>query len=324
MGKTLSFVIPCYRSEDTIRVVIEEISAVMQKANNYDYEIITVNDCSPDRVLAVLEQLAEENLHVKVIDFAKNMGKGSAVLAGFAAANGDIIVSLDDDGQCPVDQTLNLIAPLENGYDVSIARYPHKKQSALKNFGSHVNALMARILLDKPKGLQTSNFFAVKRYICDEMLRYKNPYPYISGLFLRATSYVINVDMEERERICGTSGFTFLKSFKLLLNGFTAFSVKPLRVATISGLITALFGFLFAIYIVVKKIFHPEIEAGYSSLMAVILFIGGVIMLCLGLIGEYVGRIYISLNSSPQYVIRRTINIKKETAEVTNADFMQR
>jgi len=309
MSKLLSFVIPCYRSEDTIEAVIAEINNVMQQTDEYDYEIIAVNDCSPDNVLAVLKQLAEKMSYVKVIDFAKNMGKGSAVMAGYSAAKGDIVINLDDDGQCPVDCVFDLIAPLANGYDVSIAKYFKKKQSTFKNFGSCINDLMSCALLDKPKDLQISNFMAVKRFICDEMLRYKNPYPYISGLFLRATSRVINVPMEERERISGTSGYTFVKSLKLLLNGFTAFSVKPLRLATFMGIISAVIGFVFAIYVVLRKLIYSEIAAGYSSLMAVLLFIGGIIMVCLGLIGEYVGRIYISLNNSPQYVIRQTINL---------------
>lgn len=306
----LSFVIPCYNSENTIASVINEIDVIMQQKNEYEYEIIAVNDSSPDNVWYVLENLTKERSNIKAIDLAKNMGKHSALMAGYSYAQGDIIISLDDDGQCPVDRLWDLLEPLEHGYDIVIARYPKKKQSAFKNFGSKVNDLMACFLLNKPKDLKLSNFYAIKRFICKEILRYTNPYPYISGLFLRSTMRIKNVYMEERERILGNSGYTFSKSLKLWLNGFTAFSVKPLRIATIIGFFTSLSGFIFALYVVLRKIYYPNIPSGYSSIMAVQLFIGGVIMLCLGLIGEYVGRIYISLNNSPQYVIRQTKNIE--------------
>jgi len=188
-------------------------------------------------------------------------------------------------------------------------RYPVKKQSVLKNFGSFINAKMAQHLLKKPKELQLSNFSAMKRFVCIEILRYQNPYPYIDGLFLRTTGRIANVPMEERERQIGNTGYTFRKSLNLWLNGFTAFSVLPLRMAILLGLMFSGVGFLFGIWVVVHKFLTPDILAGYSSLMAVTLFVSGILMMMLGLIGEYVGRIYISINNSPQYVIREAINI---------------
>ncbi|MCM1054513.1 MAG: glycosyltransferase family 2 protein [Bacteroides sp.] len=314
MKTLLSFVIPCYRSEFTIKKVINEIiETVAQRCDKYDYEIICVNDCSPDNVFEVLKKLCEVNSKIKVIDFAKNMGKHAALMAGYSFADGDIVVSLDDDGQCPLDKLDELLNPLYEGYDVSIARYPKKKQSWFKNFGSKINHYMACALLGKPKELQISNFLAVKRFVCIEILNYTNPYPYIGGLILRTTNKIKNVVMEERNRLNGSSGYTFIKSLKLLINGFTAFSVKPLRLATILGFFTAGVGFCFAVWIVVQKIINPEIASGYSSIMSVILFVGGVLMFLLGLIGEYVGRIYISLNKSPQYVIRKKINLEEKS-----------
>lgn len=306
--KMISFVIPCYRSENTIEGVITEIRHEMEYHKEVPYEIITVNDRSPDHVFQVLNALAAEDPQVKVIDLAKNMGKHAAMMAGYSVVSGDIIVNLDDDGQCPLDHLWELLAPLDKGYDISIAKYPRKMESAFKRFGSCINTLMARAVIGKPKDLAMSNFSAMRRFVCQELMRYRNAYPYIDGLFLRTTSNIANVEMEERERVSGSTGYTFLKSLKLWVNGFTAFSVKPLRLATVAGFFTSLFGFVFAIFVVVRKMLHPELAAGYSSLMAVLLFIGGIIMLCLGLIGEYVGRIYISINNSPQYVIRDKIN----------------
>lgn len=306
--RKISFVIPCYRSEHTIEGVIDEIKYAMNIHPECEFEIVTVNDRSPDDVLSVLKALAKENRNIKVIDLAKNMGKHAALMAGFSKVTGDIIVNLDDDGQCPIDQLWNLLDPLDEGADISIAKYPQKKESRFKRFGSGVNTLMARMIIGKPKGLAMSNFSAMKRFVCEELIRYRSAYPYIDGLYLRTTSSIANVVMEERERLSGTTGYTFLKSLKLWVNGFTAFSVRPLRAATAIGFIVALSGFLYGLYIVVKKILNPAMLVGYGSIMAALLFIGGTIMLLLGMLGEYVGRIYICINNSPQYVIRDTIN----------------
>lgn len=310
--KKISFVIPCYCSELTIRNVISEIQFTVEKRTDYTYEIIAVNDCSPDNILDVLKRLSQNDKHIKVIDLAKNCGKHAAMMAGYSVAKGDIIVNLDDDGQCPMDKLWDLIAPLNAGYDIAIAKYPVKKQSAFKNFGSRINALMAQYLIGKPENLYLSNFSAMKRFVVEEIVKYNKPYPYMDGLMLRTTSKICNVEMEERERIAGEGHYTFIKSLKLWLNGFTAFSVKPLRISSVLGAVSALIGFVFGIVTIINKMMYPEILAGYSSMMSVLLFIGGMIMMMLGMVGEYVGRIYICINNSPQYVIRNTINVGRE------------
>jgi len=311
MGEYYSFVIPCYGSEQTITGVVKEIERKMSERPNIVYEIIAVNDCSPDNVLSVLKDILKNNTQLKIIDLAKNGGKHAAMMAGFSVVQGDIIINLDDDGQCPLDRLWDLVEPLYNGYDISIAKYSKKMQSIVKNFGSRINAIMATHLIAKPKTLELSNFSAVKRFAIDEMKKYTNPYPYIDGLFIRTTSKIRNVEMEERERTIGRGNYTIKKSLSLWLNGFTAFSVKPLRVATLFGCICAVVGFIYGFFTIINKLMHPEILVGYSSLMAVLLFVGGLIMIMLGLIGEYIGRIYISINNSPQYVIREMINIDK-------------
>lgn len=314
--KTISFVIPCYASEGSVALVMEEIRTTVGQKPDYDYEIVAVNDCSPDNVLAVLRQEAADDPKVKVVDLAKNGGRHCALMAGFHVTCGDYVVCIDDDLQCPTERLWDLLAPLEGGdYDVSIARYARKKQSAFKNFGSGVQDRVSNWLLGKDKNLKFSNFSAMRKFVRDEVIRYRNPYPYISGLMLRATSRVCNVDMEERERTIGSGHYTFKKSFALWMNSFTAFSVKPLRISMACGSICAVAGLLMALYVVVNKLIHPGVPAGYSSMMAVTLFIGGMILLMLGLIGEYIGRIYISLNNSPQFVVRETWNVDDERKE---------
>ena len=147
----LSFVIPCYGSENTVSTVIEEIINKVAEKSEYDYEIIAVNDCSPDNVYDVLKKATQTNSKIRVIDLAKNVGKHAALMAAFAHIKGDYVICVDDDGQCPVDRLWDLLKPLDDGFDMSVAKYPKRKQSIIKNIGSKINSLMTRILLDKPK-----------------------------------------------------------------------------------------------------------------------------------------------------------------------------
>lgn len=306
--KKLSFVIPCYRSENTISAVIDEIHETVTADGRYDYEVILVNDCSPDAVFDKICELAEQNPRIIGIDLARNFGQHSAIMAGFSYVTGDIVIGLDDDGQTPADEVFKLVDALDDDNDLVFAEYKNKMHSGFRNFGSKVNDRMAQSLIGKPKKLKIMSYFACKRYVVDEVLHYENPYPYISGLLLRTTNRVINVEVNHRERLEGTSGYTIRKLLLLWLNGFTAFSVKPLRIATIIGFITAAIGFLYGLYVIINKAFiNPLAPVGYSSTLAVMLFLGGMLMLILGMVGEYVGRIYLSINRAPQFVIRRKV-----------------
>ena len=306
----ISFAIPCYRSEKTIELVVNEIIQTMSEREKFDYEIVLVNDCSPDNVFKVIRKLATDNEKIKAIDLAHNMGQHSALMAAYSVCVGEIVISMDDDGQSPVDHLWELLDPIFKGEaDVSIANYGYKKESAFRNFGSWLNDRMAVKMLEKPNELKLSSFFAMKGFIKDEIVRYRGPYPYISGLILRATQSIVNVSIPDRERLEGTSGYTMKKLIHLFINGFTSFSIKPLRFATIFGTIIGVVSFISLIIIIVNKIINPDIIIGWSSTISAILFVGGLIMIMLGIIGEYIGRIFISINNSPQYVIRETLNI---------------
>ncbi|MCM1385954.1 MAG: glycosyltransferase family 2 protein [Bacillus sp. (in: Bacteria)] len=308
MEQLISFVIPCYRSAATIEKVVDEISVAMEQLQKYRYEIILVNDNSPDETFEVIRRLCADRKEICGVNLAKNFGQHAALMAGFHYVHGDVAVCLDDDGQTPADEVGKLLAKIEEGYDAVYAKYEHKQHSAFRNLGSKVNEWMTRIMLGKPKNLYVSSYFAVKRFIVEEMIRYANPYPYVIGLVLRATDKIANVDVHHREREVGASGYTIGKLFALWFNGFTAFSIKPLRVATAVGAMASVAGFLYGVYTIIKKLVNPNVVIGFSSLMASVMFIGGMLMLMLGIIGEYIGRIYISLNNSPQYVIRESID----------------
>lgn len=318
MKKLVSFVIPCYRSESTLPGVVREIQDTMKSLEDYRYEVVLVNDCSPDDTFAVIRKLCQENDNMTGIDLAKNFGQHSALMAGFHHVKGEIIVCLDDDGQTPAAEVGKLLEGIRQGADVVYAKYGQKHHSGFRNWGSHVNELMTRMMLGKPKELYLSSYFAARRFVVDEMLRYQYAYPYVIGLVLRTTKNIVNVDVEHRDRQAGVSGYTLGKLFNLWFNGFTAFSVKPLRIATVTGAGCALLGFAYGIYTIIKKIFinPPGLVTGFSALMSMLVFMGGMLMLMLGLVGEYMGRMYISMNNSPQFVIRERVESGLEEEKV--------
>lgn len=279
----------------------------------YSYEIILVNDASPDNTWEKICELVKVHDEIRGFNLAKNFGQHAALMAGFNAAKGDIIVCLDDDGQTPADEVGKLLYQIEKGADVAYARYAHKKHNIFRNFGSAMNDWMACVMLGKPKDLSVSSYFAARRFVVDEMIKYKSSYPYVIGLVLRTTKNIVNVDVTHRARTVGSSGYTFAKLMGLWINGFTAFSIKPLRIGTLIGGVVACFGFLYGIYTIIKKLLYPDLPiVGFSALMSMMTFMSGMLMIMLGLVGEYIGRIYISQNNNPQYVIRDEVTHEEE------------
>ena len=304
----LSYVIPCYRSEHTLAAVVEEITRTMAALPQYDYEIVLVNDCSPDGTLNTIRSLVAADPHVQGVDLARNFGQHAALMAGFHQCRGDIIVCLDDDGQTPADEVGKLLDKIEAGYDVVYASYDNKRQAGWRNLGSWVNSKMTEIMLGKPPELVVNSYFAARRFVVDEMLRYEHCYPYVIGLVLRSTKHICNVPVHHRAREEGRSGYTLGKLLGLWMNGFTSFSVKPLRIASYFGTLSAVAGFLYMIYIIINHFTRHTAPLGWASTTALLLLLGGVILLVLGLIGEYVGRIYMCANNAPQYVTREYLH----------------
>ena len=305
----LSIVIPCYRSEKTIEDVVNELVETIHTRPETDYEIFLVCDCSPDNVWEVIRELCRQNEKVHGICLARNFGQHAALMAGYRFCTGDYVISLDDDGQSAGDELFRLVDVLETGYDVVYADYPIKKESTFRLLGSHVNSWMNEVMLEKPKGIVPNSYYIAKAFVIREMLKYVNAFPYIDGLIFRATKNIGKVEITHRSREVGRSGYTMNKLISLWLNGFTTFSVKPLRIATFLGVICACMGFIYGFIIVIQRLFDQTPIAGWSSMMAMLLFIGGMLMMMLGMMGEYIGRIYICLNNSPQYVIREMINV---------------
>jgi undecaprenyl-phosphate 4-deoxy-4-formamido-L-arabinose transferase len=307
-----SFVIPCYRSENTLPKVVAEIKSEMSRRKGDTYEIVMVNDCSPDNVWSVIKKLVAEEDNRIGINLARNFGQHSALLAGYARCSGDFVVSLDDDGQTPLDSLGELIAKIEEGYDVVYAYYRVIKQTAFRKFGTWMAKRMAEIMLHEPKDVKGSSFFIARKYIIDEIVKYKNAFPYMGGLILRTTRNIASVPTNHRKRLEGVSGYSPFKLLSLWINGFTAFSVKPLEFSAFLGFILALAGFVYAIVTIVRRVSGITQVEGWSTIISLLLIIGGMILIMLGLIGEYIGRIYISINNSPQYVIKEMVGVKED------------
>lgn len=312
----ISFVIPCYRSEYTIRDVVTELQSIMAEQQAYDYEIVLVNDGSPDNVWSVIQELSSD-IRIKGVTFSKNFGQASAVMAGFAASTGDFVFSIDDDGQSPVDSVMDMMEELKkNDHDVVYGITTEVQFGLYRKLGSKLNSWMAKIMFDRPTDKRIVNISVLRKYIVEEMLRYQYPYPYISGLVHRTTRRIGYVPVKHRARQSGTSGYSFKKLVAVWMNGFTSFSIKPLRIASYMGFATAAVGLVGCIITVISKLLRPETAVGWSSIICVILIMGGINLVVLGLIGEYLGRIYMSQNKTPQYVIRESINVNSRIDEV--------
>lgn len=300
----------------SLQIVVDEILSTMQYLNQYDYEIILVNDCSLDNTMEKIKSLCSNNPQIIGLNLSKNFRQPSAMLAGYSVATGDYVIHSDDDGQTPIDQLPALLEKIQEGFDMVCAKYDSKKNSLIQNLGTKLNNIMAYYLIDKPKDLHFSNFWICRRFVIDEMLKVKNPHPYLTGIILSVTKNIGEAPAIHRKRLIGKTNYTFSKMVSLWLNGFTAFSVKPLRIASILGFFISMLSFTFIIFTIINKMNYPSVPLGYSSIMVTITFIGGLLMMMLGLIGEYIGRIYININNKPQFVIKEYINHTTEIKDI--------
>ena len=249
----ISFVIPCYRSEKTLGDVVRTIQETVGAKEGFEAEIILVNDASPDGTWDVIKDLHDRYDHVMGVNIAKNSGQQSAIMAAIKHSRGELIVCCDDDGQTPIETCFEFIEKMDSeGYDVVCAKYVERgKRSLFRRFGSWVNDQMSIYFLEKPKDINTSVYFVAKRFVALEMTKYDNPYPYITGLLLRTTRRIGNVEVEQQNRLAGQSGYTFKKLFNLWINGVTTFSIKPLRVANFLGMLLSIIGFIVIIMLVI-------------------------------------------------------------------------
>lgn len=308
----ISVAIPCYRSAKTIPLVVADLQELFQ-SNQIPYQIVLVNDGSPDNTFQVIKQLARQDENIIAVNLSKNYGQHAARMAAIPFLTGEYIVYMDDDGQHPVSGILPMVQKLEEGdYDVVYALFQHKKHSAFKRFVSRINTATLNFLAGKPKDVTNSSFSVMRAFVAKEMLKYKSPFPSWTGFIMQITRNVANVQLEHAERLSGQSNYTLKRMLKLYLNSMTGFSIVPLRLSSAMGVVCAFIGFVMAVGCIFWKLLNPQVLVGYTSLISVILLIGGMIMLMLGLLGEYIGRIYMINSNMPQYTIREVERKEKD------------
>lgn len=298
--------IPVYGGAHTIAPLVEEIFDSLSA--QFDVEVVLVNDCSPDDSERVCQGLLRRYAgRVAYAEMARNFGEHHAVLQGLRLATGDFIVTMDDDGQNPASEIEKLVLEGRRGFDVVFGDYQEKRHGRLRNLGSAFNDRVANWVIGKPKSLYLSSFRCLSRFVVDEIVKYTGPFPYIDGLILRTTSSISSVAVRHDERKRGRSRYTAAKLVGLWLDMFTNFSVAPLRVASVMGFGMAFLGLGMTIWVLLSKLADPSISVGWSSLMTVVTLFSGVQLILLGTVGEYVGRLLLTINGTPQGIVRRVV-----------------
>lgn len=313
----VSIVIPCYNSEKNIGGVIESLDKIFSSLN-VTFEYVLVNDCSKDRTFEVISDLARKKGNITAVDLAKNSGQHAALMAGFHFVKGDVVVTCEDDGQTNIDVFPELYKKVGEGYDVATVRFKDRGQrSFFRRMGSKVAETMEHTLIYHSNTETVSIIFMAKRFVIEELIKYDQPFPFLNGLVSRTTANIARVESVQKNRSTGHSGYNFKKLISLWLNGFTAFSIRPLRVSVVLGAISSCIGLIMAVVLIIRKlIFLNDIGAGWTSIIAVILIMSGIILAVLGMIGEYIGRIYLCINQTPQFVVRRIVgNSEGKTEE---------
>lgn len=299
----VSVVIPCYYSKNMIGKVVR-LTRDELVALGYDTQFVLVNDGSDDGTYDAICALSDESDDVVGIDLMRNFGQHNAIMAGLHQVAGDIVMVMDDDMQTHPSQCRFLLEKLSEGADVVFGKYRVHKESAFRRAGSSFAMSLIRLLADCPKGIVDSNYFVMRRIVCDEMIFYRSPSVYIQGLIFRTTNRIENVDIDHFEREEGSSGYT-LKSLMKLTSTILNFSAIPLRIATVLGCVLGILGLAGAIALLVERLIDPEMVIGWSSLMVTVLVCSGVITICIGIVGEYVGRLFQTDMGRPQFIVRK-------------------
>ncbi len=307
----VSVVIPCYNSEKTIRKVVEMTMQEFESIEGYDVEFVLVNDNSRDGTYQEICALGHDYPQVYGINLMRNFGQHNALMCAMNYTHGDLILGMDDDMQTHPSQIRKLIDKQKEGFDLVYGVYEKSTNTTGKNITSWFNKVSSRMLLGRPKDIRSSNFWMITDKVRREVIKYRNYNPYVDGLFFRTTHNIGNVVIQHHKREYGSSNYTLRKMMKLWM-AYWNYSVLPLRAASVLGSITALLGFIAAIATVVHKIIDPTTTMGWASTLSIMLIFFGFTLLVLGIIGEYIGEIVLSINNTPQYVIRDMVNVKDE------------
>lgn len=299
----LSIVIPVYRGAATVGVLVQALTALRPAGG---LQIVLVNDGSPDESGAVCAALvAAAKLPMVYAEHGRNFGEHNAVMTGLRYAKGDYVITMDDDLQNPVDEVIRMYDHARlNGWDVVYSRYAVTKQVGWRRLGSRFANLVADRLLDKPPGLYLSSFRCMSAFVVQAVTRYAGPYPYIDGLIMQTTQKIDSIEVMHLPRAVGRSNYTMKRLIRLWLNLATSFSLAPLRLAVWAGGIMAVLGAIGAVLTIIEALTSRSLPSGWASTMTVLLILSGIQSMILGVVGEYVGRTFLSASAKPQATIR--------------------
>jgi undecaprenyl-phosphate 4-deoxy-4-formamido-L-arabinose transferase len=300
----ISVVIPVYRSATILPALAQRVHAVLQE-NFQNYELVLVNDCSPDDSWRVIKELAERYDFIVGLDLRRNVGQDNALMAGLNSSRGDVVVIMDDDLQHSPEDIPLLCSKLSEGHDVCYAQFEIKRQMWWKNIGSDFNGWVARWVIDKPGDIYLSPFKALSRGVVNELIKYQGPFAYVDGLIWTVTSRCSQVPVMHQPRMEGKGNYNLARSIRVWLKLLTGFSVRPLRLITVVGLITSCLSFLAGAFFLLAYLVDSTPVRGWPSLFVSISFIGGIQLVSLGVLGEYMGRTYLRVSDRPQYSIRQ-------------------
>jgi undecaprenyl-phosphate 4-deoxy-4-formamido-L-arabinose transferase len=299
----LSIVIPVFNSEKTIGALCRDLVGAL--SGRYRLEVILVNDFSRDGSAEVCKALHDEFRDtVTLISLSRNFGEHNAVMAGLNNASGEYCVIMDDDFQNPPGEVSKLVEECLKGYDVVYAQHDTKKDGLFRNVGSRFNDTVANIVLRKPRGLYLSSFKVINRFLLDEIIKFSGPDPYIDGIILRTTANIGKVEVEHGRRPYGRSNYSLGKLVALWRNSVVNFSLLPLRLVGLMGILMLAGWFVYGFYILSERVLNPDRSYEYAVLLSVRFLLSGIALLAISLVGEYVGRIFLFLNREPQYVVR--------------------
>jgi glycosyltransferase involved in cell wall biosynthesis len=297
-----SVVVPVYNAEETLEELVLRLAQTFAKLN-VSYELVFIDDNSPDRSWEILRSLRERHAEIRCYQLMRNYGQQNATMCGFRQAKGRYIITLDDDLQNPPEEIPALITELKKGYDVVFGVYESKKHGRYRRLGSWmINKFY--VLTFKTKG-RVSAFRILRSDLAKRLLEYDLNFSYINGLIAWYTDRVSRIYVPHQPRPQGRSGYTFRKLLVLSINMMTNFSLLPLQIASYTGVLFASTGFIIGVYFAVKRVLFGSIVSGFSAIMVSISFFSGMILLFLGILGEYIGRIHLNINRRPQYSIRQ-------------------
>jgi polyisoprenyl-phosphate glycosyltransferase len=302
----ISVVVPVYNSENCLEELSRQIAIALKDVS---YELIFVNDKSKDGSWSKIVSLASATKTIKGISLKKNVGQDSAILAGLGKAIGEYVVIMDDDLQHSPNDILKLHEKCKQGHDICYALFEEKKQSLWKNAGSQLNDYLAELFLKKPKGLYLSPFKIMHHSLVRNIIEYKGSFPYVDGIILSLTSNIAQLQLSHNKRFEGKSNYNLIRSVSVFLKHVTGYSLYPLRFATIIGFFAASMSFLLGAWFIIDYLTNERHVEGWLTLVLLIVFFNGLILMCIGLIGEYVGRIYLTVTAKPQYAIDICLNL---------------